>query len=165
MTRLQHSLAARKLHRQPDLRSPIGKAIMRQTIQKEVQTLLTDAGVHTLIGDDKPLMLHKLGWLFWCTIGGAVRCGIGTEPPDINILRSACNLLGDPQESTDPSGSSIDRATLMSAVTACQRLHRHIPEFDVMRAAAELVGLLANGGSMGTAYIERLVHGQRETQA
>lgn len=143
----------------PNLRNPVARATLRAQTNRDITTLLSTAGVHALMGGDKGLMVHKLGWLFWVIVGGAGACGIGMDDPDVRIIRSTVNLLADLQENEDRQVALQDRIAFSSAVNACQRLRPRITELAIYQAAARMQHLLDGKGTMGTADMESMVEG------
>lgn len=149
----------------PNLRNPVALAALRAQTHRDITTLLSTAGIHALMGGDKGLMVHKLGWLFWVIVGGAGACGISMDEPDVRIIRSTANLLADLQESPDDAVPLQARLALTSAVNACQRLRPHITELAIYQAAVKMQRLLDSKGAMSTGDIESMVEGFAEVPA
>lgn len=137
------------------LRNPVAQALVRVRVMSEVQRLRTNAALHAYTGHSAANLTDQMGRLLFTVAHAAGLHGLGTTP-EANVLRGCANALAD--VAATPACLEQQRAAILSGLGAIERLLPHLHEYSLAAGALELDLLLARG-DMGTASVERALHG------
>jgi hypothetical protein len=133
----------------------VGFATLRAAIQRDVQRLRNDAGLHAWVGNNATDTLDNAGRLLWITLHAATQAGITADAPDVRILMGMGNALGDMRERGDPLDRH--RAAIQSGLLAIDRLLPACKEVDLLLASAELNTLISQTRGMGTEDLQHIL--------
>lgn len=120
-------------------------------IKADLQSLQTDAGIHTWTGDNGAKMVNLSGRLCFITAYAAKASGFAVDHPDIRIVRGMASALGD--MAADLDGIERYRASLQSGLAAINRLLPLCDLMEVVQGSLKLDSMLATNRGMGTADV------------
>lgn len=146
------------INRNANQPNKVGFATLRAAIQRDVQRLRNDAGLHAWAGNNATDTLNNAGRLLWITLHAATRAGITADALDVRILMGMGNALGDMRERGDPL--DVHRAAIQSGLLAVDRLIPYCTEMRLALAAAELDTMIQSARGLGTADLQRLLEPQ-----
>jgi hypothetical protein len=146
------------INRNANQPNKVGFATLRAAIQRDVQRLRNDAGLHAWVGNNATNTLDNAGRLLWITLHAATRAGITADALDVRILMGMGNALGDMRERGDPL--DVHRAAIQSGLLAVDRLIPYCTEMRLALAAAELDTMIQSARGLGTADLQRLLEPQ-----
>ena len=146
------------INRNANQPNKVGFATLRAAIQRDVQRLRNDAGLHAWVVNNATDTLDNAGRLLWITLHAATRAGITADALDVRILMGMGNALGDMRERGDPL--DVHRAAIQSGLLAVDRLIPYCTEMRLALAAAELDTMIQSARGLGTADLQRLLEPQ-----
>jgi hypothetical protein len=106
--------------------NPVGLAVMKATLQREIHDLIAMAGLQATWGDSPAQTIDRCGRVLFIVSFAIGRCRIADDQPEVRILRAMANVVHD--LSMDHNSLDQHRASLKSGLQAVQRL---LPLLDV----------------------------------
>ena len=135
------------------IRNPVGLAMVRATIRRDVAELKTTAELQAWNGADAPRLVNSAGRMTWMVASAAVAGGVNVESPDIRIVRGLGEALGD---LAADGRLEYHRPTIQSGLLAIERLLPMCTDMHLARAAVELDEMLSTTAGMGTSDLRAL---------
>ncbi len=139
--------------------NPVTEAVVRQSIEGDIQRLRTEAGLQTYMGGDSARIANMAGRLVYVVCHAAGHHGLG-ETPEARILAGTANALAELAES--PASLERQRGAVISGLAAIDRLMPELSTLALAAGALQLDQLLASTQGMGTADIRRALKRQEE---
>lgn len=128
---------------------PVAIAVLRVSIQKDLDELRTDANLHAYMGDDVDNILSKAGRMVYMVLFAVGKQKtIPNDHPDVRIIVGAGNALGD--LNTTPASLEQQRGAVRSGLAAIDRLLPELSDWALAEGALRLDQLLASSEGMGT---------------
>lgn len=137
------------------IRNPVGLAMVRATIRRDVAELKTATELQAWNGADAAKLVNSAGRMMWMVTSAAVAGGVDVESPDIRIVRGLGEALGD---LAADGRLEYHRPTIQSGLLAIERLLPLCTDMQLGLAAVELDELLATGAGMGTSDLRALLN-------
>lgn len=132
--------------------NPVKEAVIRQSIEADIQRLRTDTGLQAYMGDDAARIASMAGRLVFITCHAAGMHGLG-ETPEARILAGTANALAD--IAGTPAELERQRGAVIAGLQAIDRLMPQLHTLSLAAGALELDPLLATTAGMGTADVRR----------
>lgn len=132
--------------------NPVKEAVIRQSIEADIQRLRTDTGLQAYMGDDAARIASMAGRLVFITCHAAGMHGLG-ETPEARILAGTANALAD--IAGTPAELERQRGAVIAGLQAIDRLMPRLHTLSLAAGALELDHLLATKAGMGTADVRR----------
>ena len=133
--------------------NPTVEAVIRANIEYDVASLKTGAALHAYTGANAAALCNLAGRLIYIVCHAAKRHGLdGT--PEARILMGTANALGDLNE--NPESMEKQRASIISGLSAIDRLMPSLHTYSLAEGALELDMLLEQGAGFGTQDIAAL---------
>lgn len=137
----------------PSYRNPVGSAILKQQITRDVQRLKMEAELQAVWSANVKKLVTEAGSLLFITSFAAGECGIDAEEPDMRIMRGMASALGDIGE--HPASLEQNRAAIVSGIAAIDRTIPRVSVWALGLGAVELDRCMAAAG-FGTQKIAEL---------
>lgn len=120
----------------------MGMVERAQAIEKW-RHMVTNAGIHTLMGEDVQELVGGAGSVIFVTLGAAKAQGLDMDSPDISIICGAGNAVADQTrlKEVDP----MHRASIASGLAACQRIAPALSQKHVLDAVVQMHFALRTG--------------------
>ncbi len=134
--------------------NPVKEAVIRQSIEADIQRLRTDTGLQAYMGDDAARIASMAGRLVFITCHAAGMHGLG-ETPEARILAGTANALADIAGTPTPAQLERQRGAFIAGLQAIDRLMPRLHTLSLAAGALELDHLLATTAGMGTADVRR----------
>lgn len=147
--RAHHDAFQRQRHK--DI-NPVKEAVIRQSIEADIQRLRTDTGLQAYMGDDAARIASMAGRLVFITCHAAGLHGLG-ETPEARILAGTANALAD--IAGTPAELERQRGAVIAGLQAIDRLMPSRHTFSLAAGALELDKLLNSAKGMGTADVRQ----------
>lgn len=103
----------------PSYRNPVGSAILKQQITRDVQRLKMEAELQAVWSGNVAKLVTEAGSLLFITSYAAGECGIDPEEPDMRIMRGMASALADIAQ--HPVSLEQNRAAIVSGIAAIER--------------------------------------------
>ena len=132
--------------------NPVKEALIRQSIEGDIQRLRTDTGLQAYMGDDAARVANMAGRLVYIVCHAAGVHGLG-ETPEARILAGTANALADIAET--PAELERQRGAVIAGLQAIDRLMPKLHTFSLAAGSMELDNLLHTTSGMGTADVRR----------
>ena len=147
--RAHHDAWQRERHKSVN---PVTEAVVRQRIASDIERLRTGAQLHAFTGENAAALANLAGRLVYIVCNAAEAHGL-EDSPEARILAGTANALGDLAQG-DASMEAC-RATIISGLTAIDRLLPHLHTWSLADGALELDALLESGAGLGTDDVRR----------
>ncbi len=132
--------------------NPVKEALIRQSIEADIQRLRTDTGLQAYMGDDAARVANMAGRLVYIVCHAAGVHNLG-ETPEARILAGTANALADIAET--PAELERQRGAVIAGLQAIDRLMPKLHTFSLAAGSLELDNLLHSANGMGTADVRR----------
>lgn len=123
--------------------NPVAGPVAKAVIENDWQTSKITAEIHLLMGGDSDRLVDGAGRIYFVVLGGCLAQGIEADDTDVRILRGAVEALHEQAE--NPVIDETRRKSLISGLSACNRLLERIQRKHVKNAAFELAARLKLG--------------------
>lgn len=141
--------------------NPVKEAVIRQTIEADIQRLRTYAGLQAYIGEDAARIANMAGRLVYIVCHAAGMHGLG-DTPEARILAGTANALAD--IAGTPAELDRQRGAVIAGLQAIDRLMPKLHTFSLAAGALRLEALINNTTGMGPREVrEALGHSLAET--
>lgn len=120
-------------------RNPVAHAALRQRIEGDIAALRTRAGLQAHLSDDAIRMADACGRLVY-VVAHAARQHNLQDTPEARILAGTANALADIVAA--PGSLEQHRASVLSGLSACERLLPQLHTWALALGAQELDGIL-----------------------
>ena len=123
--------------------NPVAGPVAKAVIENDWQTSKITAEIHLLMGGDSDRLVDGAGRIYFVVLGGCLAQGIEADDTDVRILRGAVEALHEQAE--NPVIDETRRKSLISGLSACNRLLDRIDRQHVANSAFELSARLKVG--------------------
>lgn len=140
-------------HKHPKYRNPVGSAILKQQIARDVQRLKMEAELQAVWSVNVKKLVQEAGSLLFITSYAAGECGIDPDEPDMRIMRGMASALADIGE--HPASLENNRPAIVSGIAAIDRTIPRVSVWALGLGALKLDECMAAAG-FGTQKIAEL---------
>lgn len=137
----------------PSHRNPVGSAILKQQITRDLQRLKVEAELQAVWSSNVKKLVTEAGSLLFIASYAAGQCGIDFNEPDMRIMRGMASALGDIGE--HPASLEQNRPAIVSGIAAIDRTIPRVSVWALGLGAVELDRCMAAAG-FGTQKIAEL---------
>lgn len=152
MSRKTSMYARKRARRQHQAINPVTEAVVRSTIEEDIQSLRTDAGLQAYIGGDAARVANMTGRLVYIVCHAAGLHGLG-DTPEARILAGTANALAEIAET--PSDLERQRRAVIAGLHAIDRLMPSLHTFSLAAGAIRLDQLINSTQGMGPSEVRQ----------